>query len=274
MISRNKLEVLDVRSFPSLKQLNADSNFLESIDGVEKLSQLTSMSARGQICSTKHDSTALINTNADLHNLYLSSNSISSLSLHMDFLNLQTLELSSTGLQELPATFGQQAPNVRVLNLNFNRLDDLRPLLNIKRLTTLLVAGNRLSRLRKSFAVLSKLSSLTKLDLRNNPLTVGFYAPVVETRLVRQRVNDLPSDLDPHALPCADKKTDQQYASRLDEDTMLKRKVYEMMLANACVHLRSLDGLPFCGDEVLTKDRTWDRLIDLGVVRKSKHGSA
>src|SRR6202012_5859041 len=84
---------------------------------------------------------------------------------------------ANCGLANLPENFGLAAPNLRAVNLNFNALKDLRPLLNIKRLTSLFAAGNRLTRLRKTMAVLAKLMHLEVLDLRGNPFTLGFHEP-------------------------------------------------------------------------------------------------
>lgn len=190
-----------------------------------------------------------------------------------DFLNLQRLELASSGLQSLPPNFGQLAPNIRFLNLNFNALKDLRPLLNIKRLNELLLAGNRLSRLRKNLAVLSRLVSLTKLDLRDNPLTIGFYPPTVENRIVSLKGRSSHSDeVEAFTLPASNQQTDQQFLARLDEDTRLRRRVHEMLLASSCNNLQELDGLPFNSQNVLVKDEVWERLRFLGIIRRSKPG--
>lgn len=171
---------------------------------------------------------------------------------------------------------------MRSLNLNFNAIKDLRPLLNITELSTLLVAGNRLSRLRKSAAVLAKLANLETLDLRDNPFTVGFYAKTVEQRLVKTEMN--PSDADEanekseevedcaFTLPPQAPLGDQTYFSRLDDGTKLRRRVYEMLIASSCKVVVEFDGKPFCKRDALVKDEIWERLVHLGVVRKSERG--
>jgi hypothetical protein len=174
-------------------------------------------------------------------------------------------------------------PNLRSLNLNANAIADLRPLLNIKALRELHVAGNRLARLRKTSAVLAKLSSLEVLDLRDNPFSLGFHPQAVESRLVSTS-DDLPGDEEDapptipreveepmqFLLPPCDKDVDTQYYTRLDEGTRLRRRVYEMLLANECRSLEQLDGLPFVREDVLVRDDVWERLVLLGVVRKSR----
>lgn len=194
--------------------------------------------------------------------------------------SLRHLNLASCGLQNLPDTFGLSVPNLRSLNLNFNAVKDLRPLLNISELSTLLAAGNRLSRLRKSAAVLAKLASLEMLELRDNPFTVGFYANAVEQRLVTTETS--PCDFnettekgeeqedDAFTFPPQTPLMDQTYFSRLDDGTKLRRRVYEMLIASSCKMLSTLDGKAFCKREALVKDGIWERLVDLGVVRKSE----
>lgn len=196
--------------------------------------------------------------------------------------SLRHLNLASCGLQTLPDAFGLSVPNLRSLNLNFNAVKDLRPLLNISELSTLLVAGNRLSRLRKTAAVLAKLASLETLDLRDNPFTVGFYATAVEQRLVTtetrpcdvDEVNEKSEmeDDDRFTLPPLAPLVDQTYFSRLDDGTKLRRRVYEMLIASSCKILSTLDGKCFCKKDALVKDEIWERLVHLGVVRKSEKG--
>lgn len=222
--------------------------------------------------STRRDltSTHCYLNHHDLRTAYVSGNVVPALHMKHDFLNLAHLELASSGLQSLPERFGQLAPNIRVLNLNFNALTDVKPLLNIKKLRELYLVGNRLSRLRKTVTVISKLETLSTLDLRDNPFTVGFYMPAVHSQIVTNKSDDWTDDgSQPFLLPSGDEEKDQSYAARLDDTTRLRRRVYEMLLASSCSSLGTLDGLPFARYRVLIKDETWDRLMTLGVVKKS-----
>jgi len=212
----------------------------------------------------------------DSRNLRLSANTFCDLSHFPHLLSLRTLELASAGIDTLPADFGQKLANLRTLNLNFNALKDLRPLLNIKNLERLCLAGNRLSRLRKNAAVLAKLDSLTDVDLRDNPFSIGFYPKGTDTRaLTIHKSHSEPEDgeednegAEPFTLPPADKEADAQYLARWDEDTKLRRRVYEMLLASSCGRLTALDGMVFDKKSVMVKDRVWERLVALGVVRR------
>lgn len=274
-ICRNGSTSLDVNNhFPKLESLYVDGNALTDVSGLEHLRHLRTFSAREQMLDTDSDAETCVGNlvrNPDVRNLYISLNPTRGLEISQHLLNLQRLELASMGLKELPNDFGQLTPNIRSINLNFNSIRDLRPLLNIKRLSELLVAGNKLERLRANAMVLGKLPTLSKLDWRDNPLTLRFYPPASENRIMSLRQK--PSDeqtTDRFVLPNGDADDDQQYLSRLDYETRIRRRVSEMMLANFCRNLRELDGLPFDKARVLVKDDVWERLLYLGVIQRKQ----
>ncbi|KAJ4353230.1 Protein nud1 [Didymosphaeria variabile] len=271
----NGMTSLDLNSyFPRLESLYADRNALTNVDGLEDLRHLRTFSARDQTPRTGTNAETCVSNflrNPDVRNLYISLNVTRGIELSQHLLNLQRLELASMGLKELPGDFGQLTPNIRSINLNFNSIQDLRPLLNIKRLSELLIAGNKLGRLRTNAMVLGKLTTLTTLDWRDNPLTVRFYAPASENRIMSLRRK--PSDeqiTDRFVLPPGDIDEDQRYLSRLDYETRIRRRVTEMMLANFCRNLRELDGLPFDKARVLVKDDIWERLLCIGVIQRKQ----
>jgi Leucine-rich repeat (LRR) protein len=273
-LNRNRLASLDIESYcPNVESLYADGNVLSDVPGLEHLRHLRTFSAREQMLATDSDNekcVANLARNAEIRNLYISLNPSRSLELPQHMLNLQRLELASMGLMELPDTFGQTTPNVRSINLNFNSIQDLRPLLNIKRLDELLVAGNKLARLRTNLAVLGKLTTLSKVDIRDNPLTLRFYPPTSEKRVMSLRQKTSYDDAtDRFVLPDGDAEADQQYLQRLDFETRLRRRVQEIMLSTQCRNLRELDGLPFDRSRILKKDDIWDRLLFLGVIKKT-----
>lgn len=102
----------------------------------------------------------------EIRKIYASGNAICTLNLDLDFLNLQYLELAGVQLTSLQANFGHLVSNVRVLNLNYNAISDLRPLFGIVRLKKLLLVGNRIRSMRKIAAVLECFPALSFLDLR------------------------------------------------------------------------------------------------------------
>lgn len=209
------------------------------------------------------------------------------------------LELASTGLQSLADDFGLQCPNLHTLNLNFNAIRDLRPLLGITRLERLYLAGNRIERLRRTAAVFERVGKeLREVDLRGCLLTVGFYVPPSQSKsqsddstdkriVLSDFSNPDVSSADQQASSWTDeaqekraaqayllpplldkeKEADKSSRERLDEDTKIRRRVYEMLLVSACPRLRTLDGLRVCKEDVVRKDGTWNRLIELGVLR-------
>ncbi|KAK8216566.1 hypothetical protein IWZ01DRAFT_548986 [Phyllosticta capitalensis] len=381
-LNRNRLMSLSLSRFPSLVSVSCDSNHLPSIADLGTLRHLRILSARDQQPTSPLNASSFF-SNPDLSELYLSANAISQFTLPADtyFLNLQRLELANCGLVALPERFGLAAPNIRALNLNANAVKDLRPLLNMKKLRKLEVAGNRLQRLRRNILVLSKLGpSLKTIDMRNNPFNVGFYAqPLLASTIAAastaalalskakgstkdsdghgalprlltappagsapgsftsangvtsptfsplsfpstvtssfishpaedtddddaatqaadddpftssQRFYASPHPANLHSLPPQPASLDANYRARLDADTALRRKVYEMLVAHACEGVKRLDGLAFDRTGVLSAksagnskskngegrmqdDAVWARLVEVGVVRKSKHG--
>ncbi|RMY43701.1 hypothetical protein D0865_11064 [Hortaea werneckii] len=287
------LRHLDVFGVPKLRKLEVDDNCLSDVESISNCKNLELLSMRRQSLS-EGDCISVFDRPLEARSVRLSGNNIPSLELSCNFLNIQHLELASAGLHDLPDDFGLRLPNLLTLNLNFNSLRDLRPLLNIYKLQILRLAGNRLSRLRKTIAVLGKVQHITSLDLRDNPLTQSFYAPLTPTSTQQSLVlkNQLgpattPNDEDAQAevveqaqynLPlCTDnttdsagKKKDDSHQTRLDEETKLRRRVYELLIGHSCPYASEVDGLKFDRAKAgRVKDGTWERLVQLGIVRKS-----
>ncbi|ODH26783.1 hypothetical protein ACO22_04427 [Paracoccidioides brasiliensis] len=197
------IEKLDLRgnqiqhfesNFPNLHLLYADKNHLSTITGLEQCHYLDVLSLREQSLPSSSQQSDIdrlpvidfdISAALSLRKLYLSSNLLSP-----DLLappggcpSLQFLDIASCALQELPSQFGMCFPNLRVLNLNFNALADVGELLGLRRLGRVSLIGNRIARLRRLCQILrsvgGRCGALTDVDLRENPITLGFYpAPV------------------------------------------------------------------------------------------------
>ncbi|KAL2261865.1 hypothetical protein VTK26DRAFT_3128 [Humicola hyalothermophila] len=208
----------------------------------------------------------------------------------VDLLNLQLLELANCGLRDadLPPTLGLMMPNLRVVNANMNALTEdgvARMLRGVPRLKRVLLAGNRVGDLGRVVDLLGDDgvgagagACLTVLDLRDCPVTGGFYAPVAlqVRRQGRDGNGDGPVEgeagnegddeygygyergggagsagqsqhASPFALPDQDPERDAAFCGRLDMDTRVRRRLYEVLLARGCRRLRTLDGLPVRG---------------------------
>ena len=299
-VSGNGLLSIDVTNLPNLRNLNVDSNRISKVHGLFTLNEIETLSWRNQTQAESQDALVLqIDDCCEVKFLYLSGNNFTTFNLETTFYNLQTLELASVGLQSLSPTFGLEMPNLRSLNLNHNALKDIRPLLGIVKLGKLHLAGNRISRLRRTTSVLTKLGDrLEELDLRGNPLTVGFYPQPTaghgnsERRLVvtssdasnnpttanqeKREEDDDPNQAQQtvaalrYLLPHADHDLDQEHRRRLDEDTALRRRVYEMLVLGGCKGLGRMDGLALERGGKGRKDGVWERLMELGVLRGKK----
>ena len=284
-LAENNLTSFDISSMPALRILALDKNNINRTDSIKGCHKLQVLSCREQACGSHF----VYQDCDEIQDLILSNNSITCFAPSTQFLNLQRLELASTGLQTLIPEFGIRCPNLRVINFNYNALRDLRPMLGISKLQKLYLAGNRIARLRRTTVVLDRLSKeLIELDLRNNPLTVGFYTPQDQSddgqrTMVVHGKGQSPAtpDEDPmsHApkaylLPPLDTNLDNASRQRLDEDTKLRRRVYEMLLVNGCKRLRHLDGLEVDRGMVGNKDGVWARLVELGVLKSKGTGSS
>lgn len=187
-LSHNHIRHLNVSSLPALHLLYVDCNHLSTIDELETSQNLDTLSMREQTVFLEDGDTLCpltididFSANLSVRKVYLSCNklSYSVLSPTSSIPMLQLLDLASCGLEELPSTFGTSFPNLKSLNLNFNALSDVSALEGIGRLSRLSLVGNRITRLRRLCQVLRVVGGrdgcLNRVDLRGNPLTVGFY---------------------------------------------------------------------------------------------------
>lgn len=262
-LSDNDLETLDVTAFPSLRMLHADRNKIIAITGFSQCRRLDSLSLREQKGNRILD-TSFLDSACEVRKLFLSGNRLSGFNPRVDFLNLQYLELANCGLQSLAPDVGQLMPNLRMLNINFNAIDDLWPLRYIPRLKKLLAVGNRLSEARKVANTLAEFPHLSRLDLRNNGATLGFYAPV--QTIVPAEDDGKEAEFNPFVLPDADVERQEKFASRLDVGTRMRKRVYDMVVLNDCKQLKMLDGLPVSKDAVSSKDDIWKALVENGII--------
>jgi len=267
-LSSNNLETIDLAALPSLRLLHADRNNITTITGFSKCHRLDSLSLREQKGNRTLD-TSFLDSACEVRKLFLSGNRLSGFSPRVDFLNLQYLELANCGLRSLEPNIGQLMPNLRLLNINFNAIDDLLPLRYIPRLKKLLAAGNRLSEAGKVANALAEFPHLSRLDLRNNGATLGFYVPV-QTLLSVEEEEGESKEFDPFVLPDINVELQDKFASRLDVDTRMRKRIYDMVILTHCKKIKVLDGLPVDRDVITSRDDVWAALVQSGIVEGQK----
>ncbi|KAF4970690.1 hypothetical protein FSARC_2321 [Fusarium sarcochroum] len=259
-LSDNQLTSLDVSNMPNLHSLHADRNRIFELTGFSRARRLDSLSLREQRADQQLD-LGFLSSAYEIRKLFLSGNYLGTFEPTVDFLNMQLLELANCGIQALPDNLGQLMPNLRTLNLNFNAIRDLEPLRFIPRLKKLLVAGNRLADSTLVTELLIEFPHITQLDLRDNPVTIGFYAPMQVLVPV-----DRTGYVDPFMLPDANVERDELFASRLDEMTKLRRRLHQIVFVASCKRLRKLDGLGLDRETVLVKDAVFQALVAEGLL--------
>ncbi|CAL3962548.1 hypothetical protein PZA11_000324 [Diplocarpon coronariae] len=272
-LSGNNLESVNVSLFPNLRLLYLDRNRLGKVLGLRKTKYLDSLSMREQQGDSLIEPSFLSEA-FEVRKLFLSGNFLGTFEPKVEFLNLQYLELANCGLEYLPSEFGQMVANTRVLNLNFNALKDIKPLIGIGRLKKLHLAGNRLWKLRSTADVLAQLPNIVSADLRSNPLTQGFYPPVTESRVVADQDGDFAEQeaRQPFTLGKADREKDDRYVACLDMDTRKLRRVFEVLVLSDCIRLRRLDGLDVMRSMLTKRDKVYDALVEDGVFENSPKG--
>ncbi|OQV04915.1 Leucine Rich repeat-containing protein [Cladophialophora immunda] len=261
-ITHNELELFALKHMRDLRHLDLDNNKIKDIQGLQSAYHLEFLSLREQ--REQSDIVDLVlSTPNECRQIRLSSNLVVNGTLKLPPSpqnNLRELEIAACGISELPERFGLFFPNCRHLNANFNAIKEVDPLRKMVHLNTLLLAKNRVKRLRRTCLVMSRLPSLKQIDLRENPLTVGFYSPasaqVAHANLAR------------YWLPDGSEAEDAAWMKVLDEVTGLKRRMIELMLAEHCKDLLQLDGLCFSRERLRSKDETWNKLTGQGVLVK------
>ena len=270
---------------PVLRQLLLDSNRITEIVGLKDRFNTHCVSWRAQTLAhsepEQSSSPLRVDCCSEVRTLSLAGTRLLSFSPAETFLSLERLDLASCGLDMLIKDLGTLIPNVRRLNLNYNAIKDIRPLLGIQRLAELHIAGNRIMRFRRTTEVICKIGQHVRiLDCRSNPFTSGFYlAPHLERtsqKLVLKVPQEGPAeDSDPfnlaaYLVPDADSDIDEAYHRQLDFGTRIRRRVYELMLLKSSKQLEKLDGLQINGERILATDGVWERLVELEVVQLAR----
>ena len=80
--------------------------------------------------------------------------------------NLVYFELAACRLTSLPANFSSLVPNVRVLNLNYNFLEDVGPLDGLNRMKKLSIIGSRVKGTKGLIRMVQRVGEIEMVDFR------------------------------------------------------------------------------------------------------------
>jgi len=262
--SNNMLTSINLKTMPMVKILDLDFNSINEIPDLPDAYYLELLSLRNQADAPNIVNFVLSSPN-ECRQIRLSSNSVVDGSFALPCLphhNLRALELAACGISDLPDKFGSFFPNCRQINLNYNAIKELIPLRGMHKLTHIFAAQNRLSKLRRTCVLLSKLPALREIDIRENPCTLGFYSPASLDG------NSQPAREDAtYRLPPGSPKTDPSWVRRLDETTIMRRRLLELLMTDNCHNLVQLDGLQFRRSELKKKsDKVFTKLTERGVL--------
>lgn len=255
--SRNDLQHFDLTQLQGLRELCLDNNDLCELQGLEAAYHLERLSLRQQKKSSDIVNTVLSTPN-ECRRIFLSMNLVKDGQLHLPHIqqcNLRELEIAGCGISDLPLGLGDYFPNCRELNMNFNAIKDISQLQGMEKLSEVYFARNRVKRLRRTCLMLAKLPMLKKVDMRDNPLTVGFYDPITHQPKTNPSADELLFLL---SDGCAER--DRNWRNLLDEVTSLKRRIIELLMAEKCPNLECLDGMKFDHGIVTEHDDVWQKL--------------
>lgn len=231
--SDNDVAHIDLSHFPKVRTLFADNNALPGLSR-----SLSGGGHRIENLSVRNQRVGCLSLSAEdlqsVKRLYVSGNR-----LDADFLprsplfHLVYLEAAACNLSSWPTRFAERAPNLRILNVNYNFLPDLNGLAGMVLLRKVMVVGNRLgSGGPGATRGLKGLASLEEIDLRMNPSTLSFYLPII----MPGSSKGVPADNNWAVL-------DAQFRRQLPDEWYSRRLVYRGLIMGACADLKVLDGV-------------------------------
>ncbi|KAJ3848408.1 hypothetical protein EV368DRAFT_49354 [Lentinula lateritia] len=262
--SGNRLSALDTSFTSNLRTLYVDNNSLTGLTKVNRLTKLENLSLRNQ---SGKGCKFLTRDTRDVKRLYLSGIALGGKRfLTESCYNLVYLELAACRLTSMPESLASLIPNVRVLNLNYNFLEDAKPLEGLTRLQKLTMIGSRLKGTKALIHLLQRMPEVEMLDFRMNPCTLGWYLPLL--------VKDVPGALQPSedgrkgdkaASKSAWQDLDAKFRRGLPNDSYIGRLAYRGLVMQACQRIRMLDGI-----EVTEKERSKAEKLLVGILGERK----
>ncbi|KAG1868985.1 hypothetical protein DFJ58DRAFT_714151 [Suillus subalutaceus] len=263
-------------SLPALIALNVDNNIMGNIEPGGIMPRLRILRASGN--RLKHLNVAPISKpphavpgqQFSRH----SRNKLKSDFIEEPCYNLLYLEVAACRLTSLPHDLARLTPNLRVLNLNYNFLNDALSLEGLTRLRKLTMIGSRLKGTKQLIRILQRMPDVEMLDFRMNPCTLGWYLPLL--------VKDLPGALQPserndssegEVHPRGEKgsteygwqELDSKFRRDLPDDAYVGRLAYRGLVMRACPRIGMLDGV-----EVSEKERAKADQLLQGMMAKKR----
>lgn len=266
LLKFNSLQMIQYDCFPFLRVLRIDGNRLKNVLEFKSLRYLDEVSCKSQ------SSTSIVNgilkESKDIKTLDLSGNPYNELTVLIrvnPFLNLNRLVLSAMNLSKIPDSFSSLFPNVRELNLNFNKLSNINGLSGFQNIKKLYMVSNNIS---KTEVIIKGLagarSTLKVLDLRLNSCNIELYPYVFNPQELDYSNFQNVDDISPIQLETLDDiesfaihyqslsksvqdwtERDTKFIHQLSNESnskVLQRLNYETLLINFFKNLRRLDG--------------------------------
>lgn len=269
ILSFNKLARLDLTPFPNLRVLRIDGNSLQEVRGMTKMHYLQEVSAKFQKQLSVTQS--ILENATDIVKLDLSGNRQFAQGFFRPdqkqiYPNVNDLSLGALNLTKVPKELPRIFPNLRILRLEFNRIQDTLSLTDFKNLRKVYLLNNGISKIKPLLSSLrNSKHSLNVIDLKLNPLTMECYPDVISSNSSKQMqdifgtlssehllVNDLEDYVDASRLIEQSKSEwqakDEDFSRFLKSSNQLERynaKVkYEALLIQYFPNLQELDGIP------------------------------
>ncbi|KAJ3568381.1 hypothetical protein NP233_g5760 [Leucocoprinus birnbaumii] len=306
-LSGNRLRQVDVGAFANLRTLYADNNSLTHLVKLNRLKKLENLSLRNQsgrgllltrdvrdvkrlylsgelivpfmikVLVPDHPYTTLLPHAYHILSVPHTGNPLQPSFISEPCYNMIYLEVAACRLTALPEDMGKLTPNLRVLNLNYNFLEDARPLEGLTRLEKLTIIGSRLKKTKPLIRLAQRMPDIVMLDFRMNPCTLGWYLPLL--------VKDVPGALQPSESSKSNGDEEEQHEGKgmekvsnswqeldakfrrdLPDELYIGRLAYRGLVMRTCERIRMLDGVG-----VTEKERTKAQKLLMGILDKNRN---
>lgn len=267
LVKFNNLTSINFTNFPYLRILRVDGNDFKEINGKLKYIDEISCKSQSDLMLSK------LNEFITLKTLDLSGNLRYFDHVTSVFPNLNKLNLSAINLTAIKSNFNDVFPNLIEINLNFNKLNNLDFLKDLKYLKRLYLVSNNLTKIEEIITNLrSSRSSLKVLDFRLNALNLEFYPYVFNPQeleinsdsMINENFENLIQletldDIENFAIhyeslnnnPNDWESRNEIFIKNLKYNKYKKRLNYQTLLINYFPNLKKLDGSMINNDKRL-----------------------